>query len=370
VNELVEDIKASFVVAPRKTETRVLKMPQTPRNAILTKIEITGVCGTDVHIWKNPPPNAKFPLPIGHEWISVIEEIGEEAEPYDVWGHRLQVGDRIAYRRPWHCGDCLYCSFLKVPWLCARSRPSRKETAAKPMSLPRIGAYANYSYVLPGDLIFKVPESLPSEIAVLADPLGTALYTRECMDRAGLVVAIQGSGPIGLLSLFCAKLGGAWKTIVIGGPESRLKLCEEFGADHTINIFEVADPQERIEIVKSLTPENQGPDVVVEAAGVPIAFYEGLEMIRKAGVYVEVGHFTPRGKIEIDPRTILRKNITIRGFTAYPWQNFVYSLRILDRYQRQYPLDKMVSHRFSLDDVQKALEAAEQGIAMKAAMVP
>ena len=108
--------------------------------------------------------------------------------------------------------------------------------------------------------------------------------------------------------MIAAKETGAFKTIVIGAPESRLELAKEFGADVTINIEEIPDAEERIELVKKETPGGYGADVVFECAGVPTAIPEGLDMVRRGGTYVVAGHFTDVGEVSINPFTHLNNN--------------------------------------------------------------
>ena len=365
-----EQIRSAYHVAARRIETRIFPKVEPPEDIILAKIEMCGVCGTDVHYWKRTP---KSPHPLGHEPVYIIEEFGPNAVREDIWGQKLEVDDRILAEIPWWCGElsCPYCSFFHQEWLCQGPLGSkRKKKPAWREKIPPIAGYSNYGYIPSDSYIYKIPDTLPSKIAVLTDPLCTGLQIAKCMDRAGLTVAIVGSGPIGLLGLFAAKLAGAWRVIVTGGPENRLKLCEEFGADYTINIFEVTDPEERIKTVKKLTPGGYGPDVVLEAAGVPIAFYESIEMVRRGGTVVEVGHFTDAGPISINPHTILRKNITIRSFNAFDCEEYGYALRVLDSYRDKYPLDKVVTHIFKIEEAQQALEAAERGIPMKAVIIP
>src|SRR5690606_22919306 len=119
---------------------------------------------------------------------------------------------------------------------------------------------------------------------------------------------------IGLGAIAFAKRSGAAKVIAVGGPKRRLELAKKLGADVVIDIEDVKNPQDRIELVKSETKGGRGPDMVVECAGFPGAVPEGLSYLRDSGEYVELGHFTDVGGVEVNPHWhILRNNANIRG---------------------------------------------------------
>jgi len=167
-----------------------------------------------------------------------------------------------------------------------------------------------------------------------------------------------------------SKICGAGKTIVVGAPEGRLALCREFGADETISIEKFTDAASRISAVKELTPFGQGADVVFEAAGVTGAFGEGINMIRDKGTFVELGHFTDRGSEPVSPFLLCSKNINLLGVYGGLPPDFLWAKRVMERYHRQIPFQKLVTHKFRLDETEKALSVMKKLESMKAVIVP
>ena len=371
-------IKAAYVTGPGRLEIREIDLPRVSEKDLLLKVEMCGVCGTDVHMFYSEKPypwkKQEYPFMLGHEVVGRIEEVGGKFEGKDFFGQPIEVGDRVV---PWPvipCGECYFCKYIQQLNLCDFPPLKRKVP-------PLDGGFAEFQYIPKEKPIIKVPEDIPVEIAVLVEPFATALRAIErsfqpgVPDRCegmgpGKIVVVQGSGPIGLLCTLLAKLSGASKVIVTGAPEARLKLCEEFGADTTINIEEVKDPKERIKLVKQETPSQAGADIVIEAAGKPQAFAEGLEMVRRGGTYVEIGHFTYQGEVSLNPQIIVHKDLRIIGSYGNTPQGFLTSLRILQQLKEKVPLQKIITHRFPLEKTKEALETARNLECVKAVIVP
>jgi len=363
--------KAAVVVGKGKVEVREVEVPKPGKGQALLKVEIAGVCGTDVHFVYDDlpiPALGKMPYPfgIGHEFVAKIVDVGEDFPQVDEFGEPLRVGDRIVFfPREVSCGECFYCRMLLQPQLCLRRKIEDLG-----------GAFAEYILTPPGAAIFKVPEGLSLDIAVLTEPFSGAM---KAVERAlqsgtaygtqnmgfGATVVVQGSGPVGLLCMVLCRLMGVAKVIVTGAPEGRLELCKQFGADEVIDINRVGE-EERIEKIRALTPHGIGPDVVIEAAGVPAAFWEALNMVRRGGTVVEIGHWTERGTVEIDPMVICQKDLQIFGMVGYNPYQFGKSLRTLQAYGEKLKLERIITHRFRLEEVAEALETARRQECMKA----
>lgn len=337
---------------------------------IMVKVLLAGVCGTDVHlVFDENEPWKEFK--IGHEWVGRIDKMGPDAPRFDAFGNEIHEGDRIiAYPSTWADGTCFTCRILLQPNLCLRP-PVQRE-------LPDMGsAYAEYIY-LPGDsVIFRIPDSISNEEAVLIEPMAGALRAFErafapgVPDRyqgfgPGKSVVVEGTGTIGALVTAIAKMSGAYPIMAIGGPDNRLSLCKELGADYVLNIAE-GTREERIDAVKANTLYNLGADVVLECAGAPAAFIDGIRMARQGGTLVEFGHYTRRGTIPLDPFEICEKDIQIFGSWGYGPQEFGSAIRILEAsHSRGIDFSKLVTHRFRLDQVQQALDTAHSFSCMKA----
>jgi len=351
--------KAVVLVGLRKIEVREFDVPEVKPKDLLIKVELSGICGTDIHMIysKKPFPERPhlYPQILGHETVGTIVKMGSEAPRFDATGRPLKIGDRITLL-------------------------SGRVEEANPFLYGWGRGWATYRYIH-GETarIYKISEKISPEVGILIEPMSVAVKAVERaleptspVDMRGMgpgkTVVVQGSGPIGLMVTIVAKLCGASEIVVLGAPEMRLKMCKEFGADHTINIEEVRSSKERVAKVKELIPE--GADVVFEAAGVPQAFAEGIEMVRIGGVYVEIGHFTDRGVIPINPYILCRKDINLYGSWGAGPYGFVLARRIVEAYYKEMPLEKIVTHKFSLEEAEKAIETVRTGECMKAAFAP
>ena len=368
--------RAAVVYAPEQWEIREYEMEAPRPTDAWMKVDMCGVCGTDVHVFQNEDPFPwAHPFVLGHEPVGTLAEVGKDFPKKDEYGNPIAEGDRIVFQS-WTCGECYACRTLLMPNLCMGSPRSGKQ----PMP-DMLGGFGEYTYVPEEAFIFRVPDSLPTDAAVLVEPMSIALGT---IERAmlggepqrgtpmgpGKIVAILGSGTIGLMAMLVAKMSGAYKTIVVGGPEYRIDLCREFGADHTINIDEMTDPEERVQAVRDLTPHGLGPDVVIECAGVPAAFAESIEMARRGGAVVEVGHFTKRGLAQIDPFTVCLKHLNILGSWVTPAADFGTCLRLMETNKDRFDFTKLVTHRFTLDQTGEAVALAKSQESMKPVVMP
>lgn len=376
--------RAVTVSKPGKIFLSDYERPKPEFKDCLLKIEMTGVCGTDPHIIYDEKPlswiTEKFyPFIPGHEFVGRIEEKGPDFPKSDPDGEQLKRGDLVGVSiedmdsAP--CGKCYHCT-TGFPVLCS-SRIPREYTILK-KGWQR--SWAEFRYTHGMEAIYKLPDDIPLESAVLLEPLSIAVSAvqRASMGASwlyqgmgpGKTVVIQGSGPIGVMLTIVAKLAGAGRVIVVGAPDNRLSLCKIFGADETLSIERIKDPEERIEKVKELTPLGEGADVLFEAAGVPGAFAEGVSMIHDKGTLVELGHFTDRGAEPVNPFLLCSKNINLLGVYGGMPPDFLFAKRILALNYRKIPFEKLVTHKFSLEDVEKALSAMRRMDCMKSVLVP
>lgn len=380
-----KEVKAAVMTEFGKIETRVFPYPQVPQDGMIVKMTMAGVCGTDKHIFDGRDPGVPLPIILGHENLGKAYEIGDGArKELEVHGEELSPGDRVTWYPALPCGKCWYCKWLPQnhPGALCSEGPAYGLNISCEKSPHLFGGYAEYVYIMPGTWIFKVPKSLPDEVAVLVDIFAATGGVKKAMIpypsvKEGFgatdVVAIQGAGPIGLAAGMTAKLCGAYQIILLGAPEKRLKLAREFEIfDHIISIEEVSDPEERIKMVKDLTPGKVGPDLVVECTGVPSAVPEGLEMVRRGGVFVEIGSFVNTGETSISPfKHLCWKDIYLIGQYGCPPHYYDVALRFVEMaWKRGWPLDKIVTHRFPIDKAQLALQAARSLEGMKIVVVP
>jgi L-iditol 2-dehydrogenase len=192
---------------------------------------------------------------------------------------------------------------------------------------------------------------------VLLEPLVIAYHQAlSAGQMLGAIVAVQGAGAIGVLVAALAKRAGARRVILIGGPEARLRMGLEFGADRTINIETLADPSARIKAVANETPQGLGADVVFEVTGVPSALAEGLSMLRPGGTYVAAGHFTDAGDVALNPfKHFTNKHVRLVGVWGADLSHWAGALALLEA--NAYPFERIVSHTLPLERVHDAMQS-------------
>jgi L-iditol 2-dehydrogenase len=339
---------------------REVTIPEVEPGGILVKVEMAGICGTDVHqqrgelSLKGPLPNVQ-----GHETIGRIVKLGE-GRTRDVSEEKLGIGDRIMWAHA-SCGECYWCEVARDSALCARRSAYG---FAPPEALK--GGFAEYEYVTPATKVVRVPDELTEEEAI---GVGCAFRTVVAgYERLGCVgfqenVVIQGAGPVGLYSLLMAVEGGAGKTIVIGAPAKRLELAKKWGANYVINIDEMKDPVQRKERVLELTG-GRGPETVVECSGVLAAFNEGLDMIQKGGRYLVMGQ-TSTESIPVIPNLIVHKSLTVFGNFSGAIQHFYKALQFVKHKRTKYPFADIVSTKYRLEQINDALANMASGQEIK-----
>ena len=162
---------------------------------------------------------------------------------------------------------------------------------------------------------------------------------------------------------------GAAKVIVIDGIDERLKLAKEFGADELVDLKEVKTPLERVMKVKELTG-GWGADVVAELVGSPQVIPEGIDMLGNGGRYLEIGNITFGMTCDIDPSKLVTENKSIVGALLYEPYDLKKALDFLSRAKDKYPFDKISSHSYPLEDINKAFEEQDKGLVTRSAIIP
>lgn len=334
----------------------------------LVRVEMAGICGTDVHLWLGQLP---IPLPVilGHETVGRIERLGAGLEK-DWRGASLAEGDRITWASSITCGACYYCRVKRQPTRCLFRKAYGISYCVNEAPHLR-GGYAQYILLRKGTSIFRIPDSLPTESVVGGGcALTTAIHGLERTPvRLGDTVAIQGTGPVGLAALALARHSGADKVIAIGAPDHRLALAREFGADEVISIEAIPDANERRQLVLQQTG-GYGADLVVECVGYPQAVPEGLELCRDGGTYLVLGQYADAGNVLMNPHTITRKQLTVAGSWAFEARHVDYALKFLDNTHWKGQFARQVSHRFPLQEADEALQTVRQHRSAKAVIVP
>ena len=334
-------------------ELRTYPEPTAGPGEAIVRVEMAGICGTDVHLWLG---QLAIPIPVilGHETAGRIEQLGTGLEK-DWRGDPLRVGDRVCWASSIACGECFYCRHKGQPTRCLTRKAYGISYNADDAPHLR-GGYAEKIHLRAGTAIFRIPDSLPTEAVVGA---GCALTTAiHGIERApvqwGDVVVVQGTGPVGIAALAVAKQSGASRIVVTGGPAHRLELAREFGADVTIDVMS-ADLDARKRQVLAETG-GYGADVVIECVGHPDAVNEGLEYCRDGARFLVLGQYANAGNISFNPHTITRKQLQVVGSWGFEPRHVDRALRLLDETQWKRLFARQITHRFPLEQANQALE--------------
>jgi D-arabinose 1-dehydrogenase-like Zn-dependent alcohol dehydrogenase len=346
-------------------------VPEPAPGAVLVKVRMANVCGSDLHAWRGEYDIARgqtepYCLSIGHEMCGEVARLGEGVT-HDSAGRPLAVGDRIVYQYFNPCGRCAACRRGKTP---------RCETGMRyrlpPTEYPHFNAaYGQYYYLRPGQAVFKVPDNVPDD---LAGPANCALaQVIEGLERGRLgpgdTLVIQGAGGLGINAVAVARERGVSRIIVIDAFESRLELAREFGADDLISIAEHPAPEDRVRRVRELT-DGQGADAVLELVGSAAVVPEGLEMLASGGDYLMIGNINQRQRCEIRPADLVHGGKTIHGLMWYRPASLHKALTLLSTRADRYPFHRILSHRYPLRAITQAFQDQNAGRVQRAALLP
>ena len=328
----------AVVMVGKQFEIREYPVPDPAPGTLLLRQELSGICGTDLHNWEYQRLEGEVLL--GHENVGLVERLGEGVDR-DYLGQPLKPGDRVVFAPGTASGAY---GFFK-----ADEEPHFR------------GGFGDYIYLAqPGTCFIKT--TLPAEAAVLAEPFQVGVHgVLRSQMTFGDTVVVQGSGPIGLMTLIAARASGAGRLIVVGGPAGRLEKARMLGADLTIDIGEVRDPAERTRIVRENTANGAGADVVFECAGFLPAITEGLGYLRRSGTFVEMGHFVDVGSLQLNPNhELMRRNLRLEAVWGGGGnENFVRAHAVMSRGET--PFADLVDPILPLERVADGFEALHSG---------
>ena len=307
---------------------------------VIVKMVATTICGTDLHILKGDTPEVQVGRILGHEGIGVITEIGAGIT-------QLAVGDRVILSCVSSCGRCSNC------------RLGLFSHCLDPEGLAGIGWI--FGYMIDGtqaefvrvpfaeNSVYKVPEGMTdAEGILLSDilPTGFEIGVQYGKVNPGDVVAVIGSGPVGLSAVMTSRLYGPSKIISIDLDDARLKRASDFGATDTVNSGD-ADWKKQ---VLALT-DGAGVDVAIEAVGLPQTFTMATEIVRPGGSVANIGvHGKP---VELALNELWIKNIDI-SMGLVNTNTLAMLLKLVA--EHKLPADKFVTHEFTFDQMLQAYD--------------
>jgi threonine dehydrogenase-like Zn-dependent dehydrogenase len=377
-----DSVLSATLVEPGHYELREFPLPEPAPGCVLVKMQFSGICGTDKHTYQGfttqyGERKLEFPLIQGHENVGTIAAIGGDGKYIDFEGIPLQVGDRVVVGANVACGYCYYCRH-DFPYCCCENTLDYGNLLSAKNPPYLFGGWSQYLYVIPGSFLVKVPDDLPSEVAVLTEIFAVSVGLDRAKQMSAFpnesfrfddTVVVLGVGPLGMCFLMKARMLGAGTIIAVDLSDYRLNFAKRLGADHVMNAANTSK-FDRLQIVKDLT-HGRGADMVIECAGVPQVVTEGLEMLRVSGLLVEAGNFSDLGEISLSPhRHLCAKNVRILGVSGEEPAAYGPGMRQMARYMKYYPLRDFVTHQFALRDVEAAVKKSIELESMKVVLDP
>jgi alcohol dehydrogenase len=305
----------------------------------IVRVDAVTICGTDLHILKGDVPTVEEGRILGHEAIGTVEEVGDGVK-------NVAVGDRVLISCISACGRCAYCrdgSYSQClgggGWILGHLIDG---TQAEKVRVP----FADTS-------THPVPEGASDETTLmLADilPTGYEVGVLNGVVEPGAVVAVVGTGPIGLAAILAARLFSPSEIIAIDLADSRLQAAERFGATTTIN----NSTGDAVARVREMT-DGLGADVAIEAVGVPETFEQCARLIRPGGRVANVG-------VHGEAATLHLEELWIRNITITTGLVDTYSTPTLLRLIAAGQIDPspFITHRFAMGDFLEAYDVFER----------
>lgn len=369
---------AVVMTGPGEFEVREFELPDLGPGDVLLRVERNGVCGTDVHV-SDGGLDVGFPILPGHEFAGHVQATGEDVET-DARGRPLAVGDPATAMPFWQTGADWYSEHM----------PHREQlftdiagVGFEPAETGSVGGMSEYVLLPDGANVFALPDALEVGHGALAEPTSIAVHAYERLAEAGLPLlregvglgsslAVQGVGPIGLLTVAVADYAGTDRIVAVDALAERLELAREFGATDTVDVTRYDDEDELVRAVEACTDSGLGPDAVVEATGVPEAVRQAIEIPHDGGYFLEVGHFASAGEVAIDPARIVQKELTILGSKGAPSSQFGTAVGILGDVADDVPLGELFDYpvEMSADAVEDAYETQADDGALRASVHP
>ena len=325
-------------------------MPVPRPDEALIRVHCIGVCGSDIHYYEHGRIGryvVDSPLILGHELAGQVVEVGANVR-------NIEPGDRVAVEPGIPCDRCDYCKAGRYN-LC----PDVRFMATPPID----GAWAEYVAVR-SDFLHRLPDELSYEEGALLEPLSVGFHA---MRRAGLGpsdrIYISGLGPVGLLAVTAARMHGVSR--IIGGDvlPLRREMARELGADA------VLDPaDESVADRLSELTGNRGVTAVIESSGNARAVADTIGNVRRGGKVVLIGLPTSR-EIPLDVTQLVDKELDVLGVFRYA---NTYPAAIDALLHDDHPIERIVTHRFALDEIATACEVArtQKDLSVKVMIYP
>jgi L-iditol 2-dehydrogenase len=346
-------MKAAFLIAPGKFEIRQSPEPVPPADGLVLEIKACGVCGSDLRRWREGPPSGIDAVPSGHEIGGIVLSVGENFTRY-------KIGDRLAIAPDIHCGHCFYCQRGLVN-LCDTLH-FLGITQGYPGGFSEKIVLTNE--VLEYGIVHAIPDNLTYEEGALAEPASSVLAMHE---RVGTTitdtVVVMGGGPIGCLHIAVSKARGA--AVILSEPSpQRRKMSAPFSPEI------IVDPStENLATVVKIFTSGRGADLVICANPIAATQTQAVEIVRKRGKVILFGGLPKANPLtSLDANLIHYNEIEILGSFSYHPRFHELALDIIQR--KLLPASKLITHTYSLDNINDAFSIAGSGEALKVIVKP
>jgi threonine 3-dehydrogenase len=312
-------------------------VPRPGINDVLIRVQKTGICGTDLHIYKWDAWAQKtipVPMVVGHEFVGVVVEVGSNVSDF-------HTGDVVSAEGHVVCGRCRNC--------LAGRRHLCKDTRG--IGVDRAGAFAEFISV-PMTNVWHHRPDIDRNVASIFDPFGNAVHTALSFDVLGEDVLITGAGPIGIMAAAIVKHAGARFIVVTDVNDYRLKLAKQMGATVALNVKtgRLADVQHQLGM-------KEGFDVALEMSGNPQALRDIIDNMCHGGKIAMLG--IPSEPIPIDWNKVVFNMLTIKGIYGREMYETWYKMSVM--LESGLDIRPVITHRFPFSQFETAFQVALSG---------
>ncbi|WP_338787122.1 zinc-dependent alcohol dehydrogenase [Metabacillus sp. FJAT-53654] len=307
------------------------ELPEIKGNEVLIQVSKAGICGSDVHAFLGKHPFRNPPSILGHEIIGNIVEIGDKVTT-------VKDGDTVTIEPQIGCGHCKPC--IKGDYNLCEEKVVLGTTSWD-------GGFAEY-VVAPEQTVYKIPDTLTTELAVLTEPLAVGVHAVNIADvKKGDKVAILGSGPIGLVTSVAAHFKGAETICLTDAIDNNLEIGKKLCATDVVNV--------RVQSLQKYTSDNIGQfDHVFLTAGYGSILDDALSVIKRKGKVISIALFEE--KVSIDLNKFMISEVQMFGSSMYVKEDFKTAIEIIASHR--YKLESLITHRFNFDQINEAMEVA------------
>jgi len=360
VGKIPQTMRAWALFGPGDLRQITKPVPTPGPAEVLIKVEAAAICATDLEIMRHglpalvdgkPPFNGQHV--VGHEYVGTVAALGPTVDEF-------RVGDRVVVEVHAGCGRCERCRHGMYTSCLNYSNRAKGHRAN---GFTTDGGFADYA-VNHINTLCRLPDHISFEEATLIVTAGTAIYGLDVLGGliAGDTLLVMGPGPIGLMGVACGKALGA-RVILTGTRANRLALGRRIGADDTINVRE----QNMVDAVKAAT-DGEGVDLVLECSGAPTAINDALYVTKRGGrICLAAFSLDP---VTFDAAYMVRNNIYLYGIRGEGQGAVRRGLALMA--QGKISGTPFITHRFTMDELPRALETAEKrlGDAIKVVVTP